>query len=454
MLLQLGLLLILIGEGVNCRLTRLDMLRKKINTTLNHPVVHATLGRIRSKPWLYFMLCGLLFALVLFTRRPTAILHPQFWAEDGPVYYHDAYRSPNLLFLFSSNAGYHTLIVRAVALLSLSVRLSKAPLFFAVAALAINVAPAIYMVSKRMESLIPSKRSRWTLAVVYLALPYTGEVMGNMTNTQWTLAVLGFMLAIVRPAKSKLARWLELLVLLLICLTGPYCFFLAPLALLFWVHDKKRERLYRLLVIAGACLAQLLAFLPTLSLRGAVSPDHTLLNYLKIWEVDIFGATTVGLKHSETMLQSHGLLLALVGIICAGVMAYGFWKGPVVLKAFIGMAVVMFTMSLFTLLKVPGALYWQGFLSAIDGTRYFFFPTLAWAVTVVWLAFQAPRGRLLGKLLLCSMLIFSVIPSWRLTKLPDKNFQTYANKFESLKTGESIVIPLNPEGAQLHMTKH
>ena len=48
--------------------------------------------------------CTLFFAIVLFVHCPATILHPEFWAEDGVIWYSDVYIDRLTLLVFSTHA--------------------------------------------------------------------------------------------------------------------------------------------------------------------------------------------------------------------------------------------------------------------------------------------------------------------------------------------------------------
>src|SRR5437588_5046860 len=65
--------------------------------------------------------------LLLASRRPDAVLHAQFWAEDGTVFYANAYNA-GWRSLLMAYGGYLNLVSQIVGLLALLVPLRLAPL--------------------------------------------------------------------------------------------------------------------------------------------------------------------------------------------------------------------------------------------------------------------------------------------------------------------------------------
>ena len=59
----------------------------------------------RKLLYVHIILFTLAF-IVIISRRPDAILNPQFWAEDGSVFYAQAYNKGIINSLFLPYAGY------------------------------------------------------------------------------------------------------------------------------------------------------------------------------------------------------------------------------------------------------------------------------------------------------------------------------------------------------------
>ena len=126
--------------------------------------------------------------LVIVSRRPDALLHAQFYGEDGAIWFADAYNWGAWKVLFWTCNGYIQVLPRIVAALAVAVPVSDVPLVLNVVAIAIQVLPTNILISRRSTQWGPL-RFRIALAVAYLAMPNTHEMMGIITNSQWILAL-------------------------------------------------------------------------------------------------------------------------------------------------------------------------------------------------------------------------------------------------------------------------
>jgi hypothetical protein len=128
--------------------------------------------RARSlAPYLWHTLIFLGAFVLLSTRRPDALIHPQFYAEDGKSWYTDAYNLGGLKALFLSVGGYVQIYPRLIAALVQPLPLVWAPLVFNVVAIITRILPISFLLSSRFERVIPSKPARGFLALFLLALP-------------------------------------------------------------------------------------------------------------------------------------------------------------------------------------------------------------------------------------------------------------------------------------------
>jgi hypothetical protein len=171
-----------------------------------------------------------LAALVLLgSRRPDAILNPQFYAEDGRVFFQDAYNLGWRAALLHPYGGYFHAVPRLVSALALLAPLYLAPPVLNLVALSLQPTPVNLLLSPRSAGW-GDFRMRSLTAGPYVALPNCGELTANMTNSQRSLALIALLLLAASPPRRKWAGLIQGLFLLLFGLAGPYCIFLFPIA--------------------------------------------------------------------------------------------------------------------------------------------------------------------------------------------------------------------------------
>lgn len=151
-----------------------------------------------------------------------ALSNPQFWAEDATVFFKEQFGT-SLPQFFSPYAGYLHFVPRLVAWIASWGPAAKAPLIYNASAILLSAA-AIVVTCKRMRPFVPM----WIVALSFLAVPTSGEILGTITNAQWFLQ---FVLAALCLTPYQSTRgwmvWLRPLGILAISLTGPFSIVLA-----------------------------------------------------------------------------------------------------------------------------------------------------------------------------------------------------------------------------------
>ena len=155
---------------------------------------------ISVRPWQHGAI--FLFAcLLLISRRPEAILHAQFYAEDGHVWFADAYNLGFWDTLFRAQDGYFQTFSRLGGALAVLAPMVLAPLVLNVIAIAAQALPASLLLMGR-SSEWGSFRFRALLAAAFLALPNCTEPSFGITESQWMLAFSAFLLLVAREPRS------------------------------------------------------------------------------------------------------------------------------------------------------------------------------------------------------------------------------------------------------------
>ncbi len=103
---------------------------------------------------LFHMSFSLAGFLIIFSRRPDAILNAQFWAEDGQRWYADAYHfGLRCLLIPDELGGYFHTASRLCGLIALVVPFSLAPLVMNLCAIVIQILPASFFLSSRFSNI-------------------------------------------------------------------------------------------------------------------------------------------------------------------------------------------------------------------------------------------------------------------------------------------------------------
>ncbi len=399
---------------------------------------------------------SLSYLMVLLWRMPAVVVRPQFWAEDGEVFYQQAHELGFLHTVITPYAGYLHLFPRLIAGLSLFVGLRSAPLLFSAAALLIQCLPAIYLSSSRMQNIGPLK-VRILLALLYLGVPFVGDTYGNVTNSQWHLAVLGLLIILATPSQKLGWRLFDVTALSLGALSGPFCIFLLPVALLVWRTRRSSATVKHIGVLGFGVILQ-----GTSLLLNGRPPMPTTLGasfsaFCKILAFQVF--LTPFPRAVQVAHLADGSLASLV-VSCSvtavglALMIYLLMVGGLEIRCLILFTGIMVAACLASPIATHVTSQWEALQIAGNAGRYWFVPRLTVAAATVWLATRSTWKplRYTAALALVLLVIGDAI-HWQLPLQRDMHFDEYAATFNALPMDSRITIPINPSGWWIRIIK-
>ena len=230
--------------------------------------------------------------LAVFSRLPGAFLHPQFFAEDGWVWYQQAYNLHWLRSLSIPQAGYIQMLPRLVAGVTLLFPMQWAPMLMNWCGAVVQVLPVTALLSRRCATWGPLPL-RILMAVIYIAIPDAPEVHIVVTNAMWHLALLQALLAFSAPPLGWRGRVSDLIVFGIGAITGPFCILLLPLVAAYWWIRRQRWTLTVLGVLFLGFIVQ--GFTLLHSVRSAGAPlGVNAVRLLRIIAGNIFFNSMVG----------------------------------------------------------------------------------------------------------------------------------------------------------------
>lgn len=373
----------------------------------------------------------------LFLRRPEMFLRPQFWAEDGAVFFVQA-DTLGLCALAEPHAGYHHLLLRLVAGVAAPLDARFVPAVYFAASLACLLLVARALFSDRIDL-----QGRPACALALVLVPHTGEVFGNLANLQWVGALGLVWLLLARDARTPGQHLLDAALALGLGLTGVFSVLLAPLFILRTAQRRTPGS------VAVAVLIGIAAAIQTCTLWRTVAPESaSALSALSA--VHITGLRLVWAMSPLVAWwpePSRALTVALGVALLAALAGAGGWPGPSrPLRLTLVTAFAVFCAgALWRHRAEPGVLDYLG-----NGDRYFYVPK----VLACWLLLQGwtvPRLRPVVAVCLASVLAVTAL-RWRYERLTDLDWPAYARRIEA---GEAVpAIPVNPDGTFAHPGRH
>jgi hypothetical protein len=387
-------------------------------------------------------------AALVISRRPDAIFNAQFFAEDGSIWFRDAYMFGWLSSLWHPRGGYFQTAPRLAAALALLVPFGFAPLLENVLAIAIQVLPVNILLSERCRAWGPLSL-RAAMAGLYVALPNSSEVHASMGNAQWHLALIACMLVLSSVPKTRGWRIFDALALGIAGLSGPFVVFLVPLSAIFLWLRRERWRLAQFSIVTLCAAIQASALLRTSTAnRPNIDLGATPDLFLRIVSRDIYLGALLG---ANAMPHAAQVLLVIVAMLGTVLVAWCLLNGSLEWKLFVAFCLLTFVAALLDP-SVP-APQWL-LLDLTPGIRYWFLPTLAFAWVLVWAARAGLPGRVkvIPAILLVLMCV-GVVRDWKYRPFIDYHFRDYVRWFRMAPAGTVVTIPINPGGWKMQLVK-
>lgn len=274
------------------------------------PPVAADVGRGRF----YFAATIVLYAAFMALVEGRWVFSGQMWAEMASNYYPNAVHPDWLQRLFATDAGYIPLIPRLIALLgaALSVEPQIIPYYYTWTAVILTGAIVGAFSLAPFRALVRSDAARFLLGLVVLVVAdFETRTFINFTYFG-TFLLAALMALALRPEAERVSPWMW--AALLLTLSKPYVFTVAPLALLALLVARPHFR-----VLAGLTLALICVQLGRLMLSASQglevsSADVTLPE--KAWSAAIHAAAQTagylaGPQIAEPLSETPWVLAAL-----------------------------------------------------------------------------------------------------------------------------------------------
>lgn len=194
------------------------------------------------------------------------------WAEDGNVFLNDA--SSGWATLWRPYAGYIHLYPRLTALISQYVELINRPNIL-LGGWLISYVLLVYSIARLMRAIGASPIHNAVAIALVSLQPQNGEVLFNITNSQWMIGASLFTIAITPQQGTKRTTPLWLGVVVLMGLTGPFSIILAPIIILYLWHRptwRGNRSLYAVIVATSVIQAWVLLSSGRATQPGTIAP--------------------------------------------------------------------------------------------------------------------------------------------------------------------------------------
>ena len=389
-----------------------------------------------------------LVLLGLLSRCPSLITHAQFYAEDGSIWFAQAYSAGGLRALLLPQAGYLNFGPRLAAALAVWLPLRWAPLVMVSAGLLAQALPVPILLSSRCRAWA-SLPIRAGLSALYIALPVK-EIHVYATNMQWHLALAAVLVALSAPPQSWRGRLFDSLVIAAAALSGPFCLVLAPLMLAFWWLKRQTWTLAVFALNLAGAMTQY-AFLLRGPVRAGAVLGATWPRLLRIVGGNVVSFAIVG--GSSFPWRAPMVAIVLATLLGLAVYLYCLRFANTEWRLFLFFCIGVFAASLRSPLTDGTGPAWQSLVMAV-AARYWFFPALAFGWGVLWCA-RYSRARIIriGAVVILGCMSIGIVRDWRYQPFPDENYAGSVERMMQANPGQRVVIPIVPAGWTMELVK-
>lgn len=224
-------------------------LNKKFDLALSR------LGRwALGKPLWWFAFVSIVLHIL---RQPQAFLHPQFWAEDGKVFFQqDFYFGPGAF--LKTYAGYLHLWPRVWVFFFGFLPLLWLPFVYKLFSLFTHALLLTVIASKRF----PGSHLQKAMCMLIIPLvPHDGEAYLNLANSISFCCLITAAMCILNAPKSWTVRIFETLAFAVLGATGPYFIFIFPVAAVYFhLRENRFGYLHRMIGYGAGVVLQVVYF--------------------------------------------------------------------------------------------------------------------------------------------------------------------------------------------------
>lgn len=408
--------------------------------------------------WLIPLLVGAAGVGIALNRSYITIRHPELYAEDGVVWFSNAYQLGPLTPLIQPHTGYLQTFPRLIADVGLLIPLRWLPAFFVMIALGVQILPGVFIVTQRFARLIPSIWMRLGIAILYFLIPNSFEVNSNLTNAQWHLALLAFMIVVADEGNLSW-KICDIIIITFSGLTGPFIIVLAPLTI--FLYLVRRNRWSWILGMSTIVLAALQSIVLLTSARGKFAGlGASGTRFVELVGGQVVGGTFAGPPATLLggSLSQNASLDTLLFSGSALLVCFVLWKGPLELKLFNLYTSAILLAGLLAPVASLTEPQWQALVGDV-GIRYWFFPTISLLIDCVWMmtCFRMWKGlsAVIGAICLGVCCAFGIPNSFHIPTIePRPNWELEVAHFDALPNGRSYTFYEVPSGWSFTLVRH
>lgn len=411
-------------------------------------------------PILIYLALAAFLSFLTVLRKTDILFNPQFFAEDGPIFFYQNLKMGFWQALLTLYNGFPYLLHRLVAAVATPFGIANAPRVYSSLTVAIGALASACFSLPHFRHIVRSDFLRCLFCVALVLSQPSLELVGVLTNIHWYLGIWAFVMSLIRLPRSHWGLAL-LLICYAICLLGsPIAYVAAPLwafrALRALLVRDRREGFAALFIL----IFMVLVFLSFRNLGAQPDTHFSRRTFLNLVTTRVITQGVIGINATVLLGRKYGFgaCYAVAGVVVGtlfGLSAVARLRGIwIILACTYGLLGSIF------ILVLGRASDWNPISIRFDtiystgGGRYFVF-----GMALLYLAFIAAIDRLrLGTLRVVAItsvlwvLVLTTVPTYQITPFADLNWQQYAALLSAKLASNDpapLEIPINPPTWQI-----
>ncbi|MGC8460644.1 MAG: hypothetical protein ACP5OR_02185 [Candidatus Dormibacteria bacterium] len=394
-------------------------------------------------------------------RSPATLLAPHFFAEDGSVWYANAYNAGWLATLVLPYHGMNMLLPRLTAAASLLLPLKDVPVMYFGVSIALRLVVVGYVASDRLADAVPSRLTRYAMCIIYLVLPNSWEVNASMSNSMWHLAVLGILVIIAAPPHSRGWRIADGIAIACVGLTGPFAIACLPCAGVVWLL--RRTRWSSGVAIAFGCatllqlslLAQRFHGIPMVGDPGALPSVIAGALAGQVAFGGLVGAHGYELIH-QAAWWSNSTIQAAIAAVVVFILGWIAARHPKDLGIIVVYGLGIFIAGIVNVSYLGVQSHISLTAPYVGSARYAFvlIVSFLWGLAILVTMERILMMKCLAGILIMVVVGFGIPGDWQYPVFPAPGYNPALLTFTQATKGTAVSIPIAPEDWSMVLIKH
>jgi hypothetical protein len=200
-----------------------------------------------------------LILFLIFYRSPYIFIHGRFLAEEGSVYFANAFKNNfiNTIFFIDFLSGYLNFWANLSSFFASIVLIKYAPLVTVYLSLIPKLLIFFFILDKKLFCFKSYLEKLFACCVVLFSSAMIPEIWANTINSQVYLAILTLVIFFIKNQKEDLSV-LQLVLVSMAGLTGIYSCAIFPIFFLKFIKFKIKQDFYNFLILFISAIIQLL----------------------------------------------------------------------------------------------------------------------------------------------------------------------------------------------------